>query len=302
MDEASQEILPGSKHITSLATSAVIVDFRETVYTGQHSDSQLASKVSTAEGAKMRAMKISHDLFPSNGELRSLLVARQSRYNWLVRNTYPWAGNLQLLEASKLTKFMQEFEQHKQTHKTMLDNFIGNLPAHISNASFARGPLFNIDDYPTEDQLRAAFTLRLAISEVPQGDFRVQISHDLANELKGLFNDQAMDYLNKMNGARFEKLKKLMTSISNSCEVVEVVGEDGERKTRRKNLHAVTIESAIDLCDEIKRFSPVEDDQLNQLRAELAQILEPLNIEALRESDTLRGKLKTEVDHILSKF
>ena len=302
MNELSQEILPGTKHITSLATAAVIVDLRETVYTGQHSDSKMADKVSADEGAKTRALKISHDLFVGDKDLHNLLTSRQSRYNWLVRNTYPWAGSLRLLEARKLVPFMKEFEAHKASHAALVDKFASNLNDKIAAAAFLRGPMFKRDDYPTEDQVRGAFTLRMAISEVPSGDFRVQISRDLHDELKALFTDQAMDYLKNVNSMRTEKLKKLMTSISNSCTLETTVDADGNTKVKRKNLHTATVENAIELCDEIKRFSPVEDEQLNQVRAELASILDGINVDALRESDTMRAKLKNEVDDILAKF
>jgi hypothetical protein len=264
----------------------------------------MADRVSEAEGAKagVRALKISHDLFVGDKDLHNLLTSRQARYNWVQRNTYAWAGSLRLLESSKLVKFMQEFEQHKINHAALVERFASNLQGKISDAMFKRGALANRDDYPTEDNIRSWFTLKLGISEVPVGDFRNAVAVEQQAELHALYNEQAKDYLLSMQTERLDKLKKLMTSISKSCTVETSVGEDGEAKVRRKNLHAATIQNAIDLCDEIKRFNPIEDDKLEAIRSELATTLDGINIDAVRESDTMRVKLKGEVDQILSKF
>ena len=70
-------ILNTPSHITSLATSAVLIDLRMSLYTGRKSDDAMSDKVSANEGANERVLSITHDLFAKNADLRNIHTYRQ---------------------------------------------------------------------------------------------------------------------------------------------------------------------------------------------------------------------------------
>ena len=295
-------ILNTPQHITSLATSAVIVDLRMHLYTGRKTDDAMADKVSSDEGAKQRVMSISHDLFAGNTHLKDIHRYRQRIYNWLQEQTYDWAGNLRLLPTYKLPEFLTDAEEHKKQFSNCVEAFVGQLETIIANAAFARGPLFKREDYPTADELRGKFHIGFSIMEVPQGDFRVQVAQDLADDLRANFEQQAKDYIHGIADSQADKLRKLMTSISYCCELETVTDAEGSVKIKRRRLYDSTIQQAIDLCDDIAKFNIGEYQTLEDVRVELASLLKSINVSALRESEALREKVKGELDSILSKF
>jgi hypothetical protein len=280
----------------------VILDPRVNIYTGKMADTGMADKVSAAEGAKQRALSVSHDLFVGDADLKNIHNYRQTFYNWIMRISYDWAGSLRLLPAYRLPKTMQEFQEHKNNFDKLVQKFVDDLPAKIANASFARGAMFHIEDYPSADQLQGRFNMELHVMEVPEGDFRVQVSQDLADDLKANFERQAENYIAQVQKDQVSELVKLMKSISHCCELETIVQPDGTTKVKRRRLYDSTIEQAIECCDKISKFNIVQDQALEDARIALAGVLSGVNVDALRESETMRADMKNEVDQILAKF
>ena len=295
-------ILNAPSHITSLATSAVLIDLRMSLYTGRKSDDAMSDKVSANEGANERVLSITHDLFAKNADLRNIHTYRQRIYNWSKAQTYDWAGELRLLPTYKLMDYMKGAEAHRTEFYRLVEVFVGKLEEIIANAAFARGPLFKREDYPSADELRGRFRMSFNILEVNTGDFRVQVANDLAADLKAQFESQAQEFVNSIATKQADTLVSLMKSISHCCELDQVMQGDGTVKIERRRLHEATIQKALAMCDEIGQFNIAGSNVLDEARRELHASLGHINIDALRISDSLRAKVKTEVDQILSKF
>ena len=62
------------------------------------------------------------------------------------------------------------------------------------------------------------------------------------------------------------------------------------------------MEKAIEYCDLFKHFNPANSSKIEGVRTELAQVLNGVNIKALRDSDALRATVKSDVDDIMKKF
>ena len=290
------------KSLIDLSTCAVLVNVRTSVWTGTQTDEEASHEVIASKKADMDAGKFAKHLLAGDQQHRKLVNHRQTVRNWFKRRTYAWAGQWGILPVVNLPTFMEEYKALDVERIGYLETFLADYPNKVSNMAFKLNGLFRREDYPTADELRNKFTMTLYTAEVPQGDFRVQIAHDLADDLTNHFNQQAQSAINSMLDQQINQMVDVMRSISHTCGENIVEQEDGSIKVTRGRLHTETIKKALAYCDTFKQFNPTGDTRLDEIRFELERVLSGVNMDELKKSDVKRAHVKAEVDDILSKF
>jgi len=289
-------------HITSMATAGILVSVDVKVWTGTKADNGIATQVSANANAKTKVGKWSHDLLAGDKELKAILNHRQTVYNFLERWTYDWMAKLRYLPGVNGEHFKSGYDSLLTEFNAMTEKFLTGFEDKVAAQAFTRGDLFKREDYPTVDDLRSKFSMTLYTAEVPTGDFRVQIANDLAVDMRNNLQKQMEEKIAEIHAKQVEQLKEVMTSLSHCCATELAEDAKGEVRVRRRRIYDSTLQKAISLCDTFADFNLKQDPVLEDVRASLYEALRAVDINVLRESDTLREKVKDEVDSILSKF
>ena len=295
------EILKQPEHISSLATSGILIRAKVKVWTATKQDWEISDEVTSNKKAARNAGRYTKQLFADVPELRVLLNDRQTWYNFVQRVTYPWDGEWGYLPTARIAQVMGEIEHRRAKSIELLDNFINAMPAAISNEAFAQGDMFNRDDYPSPDEVRSKFRIIVQTMNIPEGDYRVTIADDLAEDLKNNYEQQTRDIIKDIHDKQNDQLIKVLQSFSHCCEN-ETVMEDGEVKVKRKKMYESTLTDALELCETFSKFNLTKDTRLEDARTELLKVLDGVTIDQLRSSDTKRIVVKEGVDDILKKF
>lgn len=295
------EILKQPEHITSLATSGILIRAKVKVWTATKQDREISDEVTSNKKAARNAGRYTKQLFADVPELRLLLNDRQTWYNFVQRVTYPWDGEWGYLPTSRIPQVMDEVQKRKVKSMELLENFINAMPAAISNEAFVQGDMFKREDYPTPDEVRSKFRIIVQTMNIPEGDYRVTIADDLAEDLKRNYEQQTRDIIKDIHDKQNEQLVKVLQSFSHCCDS-ETVMEDGEVKVKRRKMYESTLTDALELCDTFSKFNLTQDPRLEDARTELLKILDGVTIDQLRSSDTKRIVVKEGVDDILKKF
>ena len=295
------EILKQPEHITSLATSGILIRAKVKVWTATKQDREISDEVTSNKKAARNAGRYTKQLFADVPELRLLLNDRQTWYNFVQRVTYPWDGEWGYLPTSRIPQVMDEVQKRKVKSMELLENFINAMPAAISNEAFVQGDMFKREDYPTPDEVRSKFRIIVQTMNIPEGDYRVTIADDLAEDLKNNYEQQTRDIIKDIHDKQNEQLVKVLQSFSHCCDS-ETVMEDGEVKVKRRKMYESTLTDALELCDTFSKFNLTQDPRLEDARTELLKILDGVTIDQLRSSDTKRIVVKEGVDDILKKF
>lgn len=301
MNVETDKLLKKPNHVISLATSAMLVDARVTVWTGTKQDSEISEEVTTAKKAERDSGKFVKHLLANCPEHKRCMNYRQIVYNWMQRRSYDWAGSLRLLPVVDYPKFMAEYAHHEKTFYELVDTFIQAYPVIVSNRAFALGDMFDRSDYPTAEEVRAKFTINLYRSEVPTGDYRVAISQDAVDDLAVTYERQARNLVETVLTQQKDQLVDIMRTLAENC-AVETVSENGELKVKRKKLYESTLTRAQELCETYREFNLTNDSELESVRSQLASVVGGLTIEKLRDSDTTRVVVHEGLTDILSKF
>jgi neutral trehalase len=290
------------KSLIDLSTCAVLVNVRTSVWTGVQTDDEVSNEITTMKNADSESGKFAKRLLAGDREHKKLVNHRQTVRNWVKRRTFPWAGQWNILPVVTLPQFMEEYKALDKEREELLEAFLQSYPNKVSDMAFKLNGMFRREDYPTADELRDKFTMTLYTAEVPQGDFRVQIAHDLADDLTNHFNKQAQSTIDNMLSQQIHQLVDVMRSISHTCGENVVEREDGSLKVSRGRLHTETLKKALQYCDTFKQFNPAGDSRLDAIRNDLERVLINVDMDELKKNDSTRAYVKAEVDDILSKF
>ena len=296
--------LESPNHVISLATSAVLVNAEVSVWSATKQDRVISNEVTTAKKADHSAGRYVKNLLADDPTHKQLLNYRQTVYNWLRRSTYDWNGSLRLLPVVNLPKFKAEFQQHEKSYFALRDEFLGKYPQIVSNMAFKQGDMFDRNEYPSVDQIKDKFRIRLYVAEVPQSDYRCAIAQDLAEDLKTTYQKQVNDEIVPQVMADIaNQFMEVMESISHCCGVDEIgTSTDGEVKTKKRKIYETTVDKAKDLCNTFRAFNLTNDEALAKASASLEKVLSGVSAEDIRESDAVRESVKQGVDDILEKF
>jgi len=292
-------------HIISLATSGVLVSVDVNVWSATKQDRVISSEVTSSKKADPNAGRFVKNLLANNVYHKDLVNYRQTIYNWLKRRTYRWNNSQDLLPSVDMPDFKAEYNDHEQEFNRLLDDFCMNYDSIKSNMAFAQGDMYNIEDYPSVEEVRAKFGCKLYVSEVPTQDFRCQVANDLAHDLKQSYEKQTKEIVKNVLHQQIERITDVMESISHCCGTQEITTKDGEVKSKKRKIYDTTIEKAKSLCRSISQFDVLNNEDSAKLRDAcrlLDNALTGVSIDALRESDYTRERVKNEVDDILNKF
>jgi hypothetical protein len=293
-------------HIISLATSAILVSVDVNVWSATKQDRTISDEVTHAKKADSSAGRFVKNLLADDLFHKRVSNYRQTIYNWLKRSTFRWNNSQDLLPVINLEKFKAEYSEHEQEFNRLLDSFIFNYQAIVSNMAFKQGDMFNQNDYPDAKQVRDKFGIKLYVSEVPSHDWRCSISNDIADDLKQQYEKQAEGIINHVVSDQMDRLTEVMESISYCCGMSETTDANtGEVKTKKRKIYDTTIEKAKELCNTFKAFKPIDNEvtaRLTDAVIKLEQSLQGVDSETIRDSEAVRSKVKNEVDDILNKF
>jgi hypothetical protein len=296
--------LQNPNHVISLATSAVLVSAEVSVWSATKQDRVISNEVTTAKKADHSAGRYVKNLLADDPTHKQLLNYRQTVYNWLRRSTYDWSGSLRLLPVINLPKFKAEFHHHEKSYFALRDAFLDRYPTIVSNMAFKQGDMFDRSEYPSVDQIKDKFRIRLYVAEVPTSDYRCAIAEDLAEDLKLTYQKQINDEIVPQVMADISnQFMEVMESISHCCGHDEVsTSADGEVKTKKRKIYEGTIEKARSLCDTFRSFNLTNDADLAKASESLKNVLNGVDADLLRESDAVRESVKSGVDDILLQY
>jgi hypothetical protein len=131
------------KHITSLATSGLLVTLEVNVWSATKQDREISNEVTTSKKADESAGRFVKNLLANNAEHKALSNYRQTIYNWMTRSTYAWNKSQSYLPAVTLPKFMQEFSGHDTAFNDLLEKFLAKYDDIVSDMAFKQGDMFN---------------------------------------------------------------------------------------------------------------------------------------------------------------
>lgn len=281
----------------SITSSAVQVEMNISVWTANKLDRGQTDKVTGDNHAVHNAAQVRKNLMAGTAARKNIADYAASCRLWHNKHTLPWADKgPRLLPTSLFMDYKKEVDLRRATFERFTSDFITNYPALIKTANNYLGTLFDIDDYPSAEEIREKFGFRLVFSPVPDsGDFRLDVP---ANELEEVKQQYDTDFEERVADAMREpwgRLHKLLTGMSEKLT-------DHEDEETKKRYHETFITNAQGLCEMLTHLNITNDPALEKARQQLENAMLGADIEELKESSNSREIMKSNVDAILKQY
>jgi hypothetical protein len=188
---------------------------------------------------------------------------------------------------------VEDFDRQMADYKAELDDAVANLDRHFDElkraASVRLGSLFNPSDYP--ETLRGLFSVAYDFPSIEPPDYLVQLSPDLYQREQERVRARFEEAVRLAEQAFLEDFARL---VSHLTERITGTNDDGGQKVFR--------DSAVDnLWDFFERFRSLNvrsNQQLDDLVAHAQQAVRNIGAQDLRDSESLRGQVATQLTRV----
>lgn len=284
----------------SITSSAVLIEMNISVWTANKLDKDATNKVVTDAAAVANAAQVRKNLMAGTTMRKSISDYAAGCRLWHNTRSVPWSDKgSRLLPTSLFLDYKAEANVRRDTFNRMVDGFMQAYPALVQTAQNYLGSLANLDDYPSEDEVREKFGFRLVFSPVPEsGDFRLDVAaqelDDLRQQYDAAFNTRLADAMREP----WERLHKLLSAMSEKLTDTEQSGDDEPKK----RYHDTLITNAQGLCSMLTHLNVTKDPKLEEARRQLELVMVGADIDQIKESPEVRKGMKDKLDAILKQY
>jgi hypothetical protein len=280
----------------SISSSAMLVELSVRTWTARKLDRSVTEEVNVSKKASSAASRVNKHLLPEVKQLKDIVKYAAAVRNWMYTETLPWSDfGARLIPTANFFDFKQELDSRTATFNQMVEDFIDEYPNLISAQAFELGDMFNRDEYPTADEIRAKFGMRASFMPVPDsGDFRVDIGNEAMAQIKA---DYEEDFKARMDAATADIAKRLLEGLSHVADRL-TDSPDGKQKAFKYNM----LEKLASTIATVRALNVTKDEALSRMATEAEQAINGINVEVLRDMPSAREKLKNDMDNILDSF
>ena len=286
-------------HITSLATSAHLVQVQTKLWSATKTDKEISAEVTTGKRANEQSAKVVKNLFTGDREYRALALYRQTISNWNKRLTWDWAGDFRCLPMFSLEQWLNEYRVHEKNYVELKDTFLASYEDKIQNQAFAQGDMFKRSDYPSLNEVSSRIGISYMLIEVPTSDFRSSVSNDLAEDLNRHYQREAEKIVKRLMDQSWSRLHMYVERLAHACSD-STSNKDG--KESKPRVYQSTIDQTKELVNLLDSFNITNDPDLAEATRSIRETLKGIDAEVIRESSATRAAVKSEINEVLTKF
>ncbi|CAB4189623.1 hypothetical protein UFOVP1288_8 [uncultured Caudovirales phage] len=280
----------------SITSSSVLVEMNHSVWTAAKLDREATTQVTDNATAVRAAARVNKNLLPGVPTLKAINGHAAANRMWHYSRTLPWSDQgARLLPTSLFMDYKSEVNLRRNAFNQLVLDFLTEYPVLVQRAAADLGSLFDINDYPTADELRHKFAFQVVFSPLPDaGDFRLDVgAHDI-EELKEQYESAFANRLSDAMRAPWENLHKLITGMSD--KLIDLEGDE------KKRYHETFITNAQGMCQMLTHLNVTGDPKLEQARKELEKVIAGVDIDDIRDSAPMRAEVKGKLDTMLKTY
>jgi hypothetical protein len=196
---------------------------------------------------------------------------------YLYDQTVPWGDDdSRLLAVRRHMKFAQKMQEFGAAFDAEALVIESQWPDIIAEAAIRLAGLFELRQYPAQEQLSSRFAFRVAYTPVPvSGDLRVALDVEQLAEMRARIDEDGKAALKATQSGAWERLH------SKVAHMADILTRD---KTR---IHDSLVQNLVDVCDVLPDLNFTDDPRLNKAIALVKKQL-VIPAERLREDPAVK--------------
>lgn len=279
----------------SISSSAMLVEFSVSNWTGRKKDRSASDRVSGDNGAQRGVASVYKSLLADNQELIAITKFVGNTRNLHYAMTLEWGQSVRLIPMAKYFDYVQTMTAQKDEYWRMVEGFLSNYEWEVSHVQVKLGRLFDARDYPSVESLRRKFAFDFSFLPIAEaGDFRVDIGNEQREVLMEGYQNHYAKMLERAMGDIYERLHKVLSNMSDKLDY-------GSKETK-KIFRDTLVDNVMDIVDLMGTCNVTNDPKLDKAKRDLTFALRGVTPDALREDDYLRRETKKKVDDVLKSL
>jgi hypothetical protein len=275
----------------NLNDRALLVQLNISQWTARKYDKRATEDVAAMHNAGKAAGRFNKALLPMNDYLDNVQKKATLIRTRYYQNTLPWAmDGTQMLPSANYLAFMTDFRKQKSEWEYAVSMFVDHYEDMKIIAKRVLGSLYSDADYPSENEIIHKFKMDMAVFPVPSTDFRVQLSNDELNHIRGDLEARLASAqqtaVREVWDRLFEKVKHIADKLADPSAIF------------RDSL----VENAREMCALLPRLNFTDDPNLEAMRAEVEAKLIGHHPDALRNNLDLRQDTAAEAADIMKRM
>lgn len=273
----------------NVSSRAMLVSLNVSSWSARKFDKRVTNDVAAENGATAKAGRYNKDLLAGAETHKAVTTAAGAARRTHYTHTLPWADDgWRLLPTANYQAYVDAMRAARTTFDAAVDELVSNYEDLRDNARRELGALYNASEYPKVGAVREKFGWAIEFSPVPSvGDIRVSLPADEVASIEARVESRVVAATKDAMADAWSRLHEAVGRI------VKASTEDG---VVRGNL----IEHARETAELLGRLNVAGDANLDAMRDRVLRDLATVNVEDLRENDTVRSETKAKAESILS--
>ena len=273
-----------------ITTKAVLVHLNIQTWNPQKMDKEASMEVAVQKRAYSRATRLYKQLLDSDAlkDVRNVINKARTVH---MKMTMPWYDNgYRILPTTLFEQYSNNINKLKSELSSRVDTFLQKYDALKDSARARLGDLYNPNDFPSHDEIKAKFSIHAHIIPVPDSeDWRVELNKQAHEMLKKQISQD-------LQSRQRQALADLWNRIYKQVELVH------ERFSSDGRLFKSLLDNLEELTDILPKLNITKDKELDQMAKEVRMALCGYDIDELRKDKAKRQEAAKRAKELLSKF
>jgi hypothetical protein len=280
-----------------LSSRAMLRSASVSQWDGRKFDKEASQRIIQDAGAAADAGRFNKTLVPKDS-LSAVRAAATRIRSVHERYTRPWsAKGWDILPAANDADYYAAMNPARRDFEDAVESFLIAYPALMANEAARLGALFNATDYPSVDELRTRFGVRIRTLPMPDArDFRVEMSEAQARMIRAEIEADLRETLAQAMRATWQDIAKLVGELAEKLSAYRPSIEGDKGKT----FHASAVQHIRDLVRLLPSFNLTDDAELTAMAARIDRELCRHDAPALKDDSQLRAETIQSAQAILA--
>lgn len=214
--------------------------------------------------------------------------------------TLPWERDgTGILAASTYFLYTTKMKDCRLKTEAEVKLLIKQRDQFIDEAKVRLGDMFNMDDYPFEDEIKAKFAFDVEVKPVPEADdFRIKLSDDATNAIVKDIERRTNQRLENAMDDVFKRIKIVVEHMHSRLRDYSPA-KDGKRV--QGPIRASLIFNIQEVANLLPYLNVTDDPRITELQQQMLADLTDNSPEILSVDDKIRAQTISKADKLLKK-
>jgi hypothetical protein len=276
----------------TLSSRALLVSLSVSQWSARRYDKRETADLAQRHGTPTEVARVNKALLPfakpldaihkKTGEIRTLYYQR----------TLPWGQHgVNIICAGGYMDFCHDMTPLLDEWRQLSDAFVAQYPQLRDNAKLLLNGLWQAEDYPDVDQVRAKFAIDVSFSPVPDaGDWRVSLSSTELDALRQQVTAKVVDSQAQAMKEAWRRVYEIVQHARDKLATPDAIFRDS------------LVTNAQDLCRLLPSLNIAGDPDLEAMRQRVELDLASQNPVILRTDKDARSEAARKLDQLMSSM